>query len=76
MGVGLFRWFKNGKVAILPIVEGEKYSYEGQEYLGLYPYISEAEFAYRKEKTLWVNENNSKYIDLKSWLDGAELIVH
>lgn len=74
--LGYFDGLKNGKVAILPIVDGERYSFEGQEYLGLYPYINEAEFANRKEKTLWVHEDNSKYVNFKSWLDGAELVVH
>lgn len=74
--LGYFDGIKKGKVAILPIVDGEQYSYHGQEYLGLYPYINEAEFAYKKEKSLWIHEDNSKYVNFRLWLDGEEPMIH
>lgn len=60
-----------GLVAICPIVEQEgKSEYKGQEYLSLYPYIHKDKPKNKIADTLWVHENNIKYVNFKSWLDG------
>lgn len=61
----------NGRVAIVPITERkiESESYRGQEYLGLYPYITmEKDRAGRNR--LWVNKTVSKYFTFENWMDG------
>ncbi len=63
---------KDGFVAILPISD-EKYDieiYRGQEYLGLYSYITRNRIYGSKRETLLVHDNRLKYVDLKNWLDG------
>lgn len=54
----------NGKVAILPISKNDESSFEGQEYLGLYPYIDVV------GSTIFVNSVTSGYCNLKDWLNG------
>lgn len=54
----------NGKIAILPISNSDESSFEGQEYLGLYPYIDVT------GSIIWVNDVNSGYCDIKDWLNG------
>lgn len=54
----------NGKIAILPIANADENSFEGQEYLGLYPYIDVI------GSTIWVNSTKSGYCDIKEWLNG------
>lgn len=54
----------NGKIAILPIANTDENSFEGQEYLGLYPYIDVT------GSTIWVNSIKSGYCDIKEWLNG------
>ena len=56
----------NGKVAILPVIgDGDKDQFNGQEYLGLYPYVDVF------MKTAWVNRGG--FISLKKWRKGARI---
>jgi hypothetical protein len=45
--MGYFDGFRPGRVAILPLVKTPGSGFEGQEYLGLYPYIEHLRFADR-----------------------------
>lgn len=74
--LGYFDGFKD-KVAILPIVESEfpGDSYYGQEYLGLYPYITKAANRAGKKK-LWVHDNANCYVLFEHWLQGSIPIKH
>ena len=38
--LGLFDGISNGKCCILPVIKEKKDFYKGQEYLGMYPYLS------------------------------------
>ena len=60
---------RHGKVAIVPISEAELISdsYQGQEFLGLYPYIS-ASSVYGVQAYLRVNRTGGQSVSLKSWL--------
>ena len=61
------------KVAILPILESDSVTnvYNGQEYLGLYPYVA-------KDKTkegsmaLWIHETEKTYVSFSEWLKGKQ----
>lgn len=66
----------NQRTCILPIIENSDFN--GQEYLGLYPYIDYATSTLTKKLEFWVIDANNirKYITLKSWLDGSELVEH
>ena len=57
------------KVAILPIVDDSHVSdkFEGQEYLGIYPYIDRD-----GNQVLFVNDSSDVYINLKSWMSGIK----
>lgn len=72
--LGYFDAFKN-KVAILPITETDPDQYSGQEYLGLYPYVT-IQLSTKKEEILWIRWNLSTYVDYRSWLSGKEPINH
>lgn len=66
----------DGKVAICPIAKepilGD--TYEGQEYLGLYPYITTL-FTSGKV-SLWVHESSKKYVRFADWLKGEMPTEH
>ncbi|MDD1777338.1 MAG: hypothetical protein LUQ65_04145 [Candidatus Helarchaeota archaeon] len=74
--LGYFDGIK-GKVAILPIVDIEISTeiYEGQEYLGLYPYITRGNDT-NQQFHIWVNESENVYIGLTAWLKGQNPINH
>ncbi len=61
----------NGRVAICPITEqpisGNKY--EGQEYLGLYPYVIGGPNR-AGIQSLWIAETSTKYVLFADWLKG------
>lgn len=71
--LGYFDGLK-GRVAILPILNNistDHDSYNGQEYLGLYPYVTTNLDTANVER-LWIRESQNKYLWLNSWLEGNE----
>ncbi|MCZ8227525.1 MAG: TIR domain-containing protein [Burkholderiaceae bacterium] len=68
--------FKDGhnkKAAILPIAQTDTQSYVGQEYLGIYPYITEdTANDGSTNKRLWVRRSTTCYTLFESWLQGQE----
>jgi len=59
-----------GRSAILPLTETGSGTYKGQEYLGIYPYITEAPIKGQTSKTLWVNQSVDVYCKFSDWLKG------
>ncbi|MCE9555392.1 MAG: toll-Interleukin receptor [Planctomycetes bacterium] len=61
-----------GRVAILPLAQAKGYAdYEGQEYLGVYPYVDRTKDT-DGVLSLWVNEDANTYISFDSWLQGKK----
>jgi len=75
--LGYFDAFKQ-RVAILPIIETPAVTneYKGQEYLGLYPYISKDKPKDSDKLTLWIHEDSDTYIVFNSWLEGNKPTRH
>ena len=68
---------KHGRVALLPITdykENEE-SYNGQEYLGLYPFVRIGD-SVLGSRHLWIHdsENWNRYVIFNSWARGFDLI--
>lgn len=59
------------RVAICPLTKelNSSDNYQGQEYLGLYPYITETKAS---SSTLWVNNDSQHYITFERWLNGEK----
>jgi len=70
--LGYFDAYKQ-RVAILPLTEQPFYSdtYNGQEYLGLYPYVTKGTVKGETRETLWIHDSEKKYVSLKGWLTGS-----
>jgi hypothetical protein len=67
-----------GRVAILPLSEYSPANYDlynGQEYLGLYPYVTIGPNM-ENENWLWIRESLSKYIRFDYWLGGSKPQEH
>lgn len=71
--LGYFDGLK-GAVAVVPIGDDASESFDGQEYLGLYPYVDEAPHKKTGVETLWVNglPNQSGYLAFDTWLSRIE----
>jgi hypothetical protein len=66
--------FKDGdntRAAVLPLVQYTTTSYQGQEYLGIYPYVDAADDKGGKRR-LWVRRSSTCYVNFDSWLEGVE----
>lgn len=66
--------FKDGqsnRAAILPVQDIRPDNYKGQEYLGIYPYITQQR-SDRDEEKLWVRWSATCYVVFDAWLTGTE----
>ena len=66
--------FKDGqsnRSAILPLQATRPDDFKGQEYLGIYPYITQQRDQAEKER-LWVRRSRTCYVVFEGWLDGKE----
>lgn len=61
---------KKGTVAVLPVSEHRSDSeyYDGQEYLGLYPYVTYQEGDSASDTRFFVHAQNKLVCDLRTWL--------
>lgn len=67
----------NSRCCILPVLSYEASTYNGQEYLGLYPYLEYAPRQDTGKYDFWVHEQgSSKYIKLDCWLNGQAPCEH
>lgn len=64
--LGYFDGF-NGAVAILPVTKNGE-SFQGQEYLGIYPYIDEAPPKGGSVNEIWINKNSTESGRWGAWL--------
>ena len=64
--VGYFDGLK-GAVAILPVTRSGE-SFQGQEYLGIYPYLDEAPPQGRVTKEIWLNKSSIESKRWDSWI--------
>lgn len=63
----------HGRIAIVPVRDQETLSegFTGQEYLGLYPYVTVTKSDSGRE-VIWVNEGSAAYVSLRDWLNGVK----
>lgn len=71
--LGYFDGIK-GTVAVLPIANTSKHSFQGSEYLGIYYYIQISEISGTNKTALWVYEKPDKYIIYSAWVTGGQPI--
>ena len=60
--------FKISKIGILPITDNTDDNFEGQEYLGLYPVVTEQTSNKTHKKKLWVRKSSKIYVAYDEWL--------
>lgn len=69
--LGYFDGIK-GKVAVVPISETESYSFDGNEYLKLYPYVDYASKKTINTPHIWINESVDTYVEFNEWRNGTK----
>src|SRR5690606_16990952 len=65
--LGYFDGF-NGAVAILPVTRSREESFEGQEYLGIYPYMDEAPSKQSTVQEIWINKSSTVSRRWGTWI--------
>lgn len=70
--LGYFDGLKQSKCCILPVMDFRS-NFNGQEYLGLYPYLEYASLAGVDRGCYFYicNQTRTKFIKLRDWLDGS-----
>jgi hypothetical protein len=66
----------NNRAAILPIETEGSDHWSGQQFLGLYPYVSDGTIQNSQREALWIHRSRSCYVDFDYWLDGKEPYEH
>jgi hypothetical protein len=61
----------NARTAILPLVYYRADSYHGQQYLGIYPFVSEGVDNLGVQR-LWICRSGTCYVSLAGWLGGTD----
>jgi hypothetical protein len=54
------------RVAILPILDRDQSQYDGQQYLGIYPYVDHTETA------IWIHRDAGSYVRLEDFIAGKK----
>lgn len=67
---------QNGRVAILPIEGSSTEEWEGQQFLGLYPYASDGPLKRTGEMKFWIHQSETCYVLFDQWLAGKEPYEH
>lgn len=69
---------RNGRCAILPVLDSETAGFSGREYLGIYPFIDYEINKSGNKYEFWVNDpvNNQNYVSLNEWLTGKDPYKH
>lgn len=61
----------NGNVAILPVIrDTDSDTFQGQEYLALYPHVDIAGVVGQSRHSLWVNNVQGQYVGFQRWKNG------
>ena len=67
---------RNGKAAILPVVQQATSTYAGQEYLGVYPYVQQNPSKAGPRQKLWIHKSSTNYVLFDKWLEGEQPYEH
>lgn len=62
------------RIGIAPVVQTARNTFDGEEYLGLYPYLDRATISGQDSRTLWINRSQVKYAEYARWVRGNEEI--
>ncbi|WP_262684638.1 toll/interleukin-1 receptor domain-containing protein [Paenibacillus baimaensis] len=70
--LGYFDGIK-GKVGVIPITNttSQTDAFEGQEYLGIYNYITKGTVQGSNQMALWVHDSSNVYVRFELWLNGS-----
>ena len=66
----------NSRTAILPIVSETTETSNEQQFLGLYPYVSDGTVRGSQRKMLWIHRSPKYYVMFDDWLKGKEPATH
>lgn len=67
--LGFFDGHKPNQVAILPLLDSDNQSFEGQEYLGLYPLVTK--YLQNNSMNYYVEERGHRWSNLKYFANGT-----
>ncbi len=63
---------KKQRAAILPVTAYSENSFYGEEYLGLYPYVTKGPREGDSKECLWIHHTMDVYVKFEAWLRGRQ----
>lgn len=63
------------RIGIVPVVEAVRDTFDGEQYLGLYPYLDRAKISGQNASTLWINRSKQEYAGYVDWVRGSSEIT-
>lgn len=63
------------RIGIAPVVQTARNTFDGEQYLGLYPYLDRATISGQNTWALWINRGLREYTDYASWVRGKKEIT-
>ncbi len=59
------------RIGVAPVVQTARSTFEGEQYLGLYPYVDRATIDGTSDSTLWINRSSREYAEYAGWVRGS-----
>jgi hypothetical protein len=63
------------RVGIAPVVQTARNTFDGEQYLGLYPYLDRVTISGQNIWALWINRSAGAYTEYAAWVRGREEIT-
>lgn len=63
------------RVGLAPVVQTARNTFDGEQYLGLYPYLDRATISGQNTWALWINRNAHAYTEYADWVHGRKDIA-
>ena len=65
----------NRRIGIAPVVQTARNTFDGEKYLGLYPYLDRATIGGQSTSALWINRGPREYARYPFWVRGKAEIT-
>jgi hypothetical protein len=63
------------RIGVAPVVDTARNTFDGEQYLGLYPYLDSATISGQDKWALWINRGPSEYTQYADWVRGKMQIT-
>jgi hypothetical protein len=63
------------RIGVAPVVQTARDTFDGEQYLGLYPYLDRTTISGQDSQALWINRGLREYTEYGDWVRGKKQIT-